>query len=289
MRVTVFAAGACSAPSALVTRGASWRREVFPGGVALIDHPQVGPVLVDTGFATRERLAATAIGARAFLALLRPRHVPTVAESLSARGVASPDVHHVVLTHAHHDHMGGLLDIPNAHVHATPGALTALRHPPRGHAAAYAAALAPPDLDARLRPIAAPAPVPPLLAAAGFDAAFALLPGTVAVPLPGHAAGQIGVWIDDAEAGDPAGGTAYRGPLLFAADAAWRGQALDPDTGARSLPPWAWVAQESPRAWTETLRRLRALRRLAPSVPVVLAHDPATWPASARTDHVADA
>ncbi len=236
-------------------------------------------MLVDTGVATRGQMMGAPVAARRLHLLLRAGGTPSLADGLAARGLAPDDIRHVVLTHAHHDHMGGLLNVPGAAIHATPDAAAALRQPPRGHRAAYVAALAPPDFDTRLRPVTARAPVPPLLAAAGFDTAFALLPGLVAVPLPGHAAGQIGVWIDDAETGSGADGTAYRGPLLLAADAAWRACHLDPDTGARSMPPWARVAQESPRAWAETLRRLRALRRLAPSVPVVLTHDAATWPA----------
>ena len=275
MRVTVFAAGSCSAPEALVVRGASWRCGAFPGGVVLVEHPEAGPVLVDTGFAPRQRAAARTVAARVLLRLLRPRFAPTAADGLTARGIAPLDVRHVVLTHAHHDHLGGLLDFPSATVHATPDAVAALAHPPRGHAAAYFPVLAPADLAARLRPIDTPAPVPPLLARAGVEAAFALLPGMVAVPLPGHAAGQVGVLIEDAKMD---GGR--RGPFFVAADAAWRGAHLDPADGARAVPPWATFAQEDRRAWAETLVRLRRLRGLVPDLPVVLTHDAATWPSA---------
>ncbi len=280
MRVTVFAAGTCSAPEALVVRGAPWRRAAFPGGVVLVEHPDTGPVLLDTGFAPRQQAAASRrLASRALLALLHPTYSPTAADRLAGLGIAAADVRHVVLTHAHHDHLGGLLDFPRAAIHATPAALAALSHPPRGHAAAYLPALAPTDLAARLTPIGASAPVPPLLARVGLESVFALLPGMVAVPLPGHAVGQVGVWIEDAETAD-----GRRGPLFVAADAAWRGAHIDPDDGAASLPRWAALAQEDRRAWAVTLVRLRALRRLAPDLPVVLTHDAATWPASAARE-----
>ncbi|HEY3759707.1 MAG TPA: N-acyl homoserine lactonase family protein [Solirubrobacteraceae bacterium] len=89
----------------------------------LIEHPGVGPILIDTGFhaaitdgSTRER--ARNLGP---LGLLMARNVSmrseqTAAAQLRARGVDPADVRVIVMTHLHFDHASALADFPGATV-----------------------------------------------------------------------------------------------------------------------------------------------------------------------------
>src|SRR5512145_1313732 len=77
-----------------------------------------GPVLVDTGFGTRDYLSP-ARSMNFFLKLMRAsRNVDEVALNQVQRlGFRSEDVKHIVQTHLHLDHAGGLPDFPHAKVH----------------------------------------------------------------------------------------------------------------------------------------------------------------------------
>lgn len=89
-----------------------------------------GLVLVDTGFGTRDYTAPTRL-MRAFTALLR---VPGDLDETAARqvvrlGFATADVKHIICTHLHLDHAGGLADFPHAHVHVYRPEYEAAMHP----------------------------------------------------------------------------------------------------------------------------------------------------------------
>lgn len=77
-----------------------------------------GPVLVDTGFGTRDYIAPTP-SMNFFLNLMRaPRAVEETAyHQVQRRGFRPGDVKHIIQTHLHLDHAGGLPDFPRAQVH----------------------------------------------------------------------------------------------------------------------------------------------------------------------------
>jgi glyoxylase-like metal-dependent hydrolase (beta-lactamase superfamily II) len=77
-----------------------------------------GYVLVDTGYGKQDYLDPSPI-VRAFIALLRtPGDLEETAfQQVKAFGLDPKDVRHIVLTHMHLDHAGGLPDFPWARVH----------------------------------------------------------------------------------------------------------------------------------------------------------------------------
>ena len=79
-----------------------------------------GLVLIDTGFGTRDYLAPS-LGMRVFLALVgSPGNLEeTALHQVRRSGYEQSDVKHIVLTHLHIDHAGGLPDFPDAQVHLT--------------------------------------------------------------------------------------------------------------------------------------------------------------------------
>ena len=93
-----------------------------------------GLLLVDTGFGINDISAPTRL-MRAFTFLLRsPRDIEeTAVKQVERLGYSKEDVRHVVLTHLHLDHSGGLPDFPKAAVHVhricALGARTKVGHP----------------------------------------------------------------------------------------------------------------------------------------------------------------
>jgi glyoxylase-like metal-dependent hydrolase (beta-lactamase superfamily II) len=77
-----------------------------------------GPVLVDTGFGKQDYLAPTR-RIDLFLKIMGvPRNIEeTAAHQVARLGYSIEDVRHIILTHLHFDHAGGLPDFPEAVVH----------------------------------------------------------------------------------------------------------------------------------------------------------------------------
>jgi len=84
----------------------------------LLAETEDGLVLVDTGFGTRDCTTPTRF-VRWMMALGgSARDVnETALKQVERLGYASHDVRHIVLTHLHYDHAGGLPDFPQAKVH----------------------------------------------------------------------------------------------------------------------------------------------------------------------------
>lgn len=89
-----------------------------------------GLLLVDTGSGTRDYAAPTPM-MRWLLALSGSPRDPaeTAVAQVRGLGYAPDDVKHIVLTHFHYDHAGGLPDFPQAKVHIYAGEHAALMRP----------------------------------------------------------------------------------------------------------------------------------------------------------------
>ncbi len=97
-------------------------RPYFPrvenGVTCLLIETNQGPVLVDTGFGRRDYLAPSR-AMKIFLGLMRaPRDINEAAyHQVQRLGYKPEDVKHIIQTHLHLDHAGGLADFPHAKVH----------------------------------------------------------------------------------------------------------------------------------------------------------------------------
>jgi glyoxylase-like metal-dependent hydrolase (beta-lactamase superfamily II) len=88
------------------------------GGVSLLVETDEGPVLVDTGLGLQDYKFPSRI-VRFFIANFGIPMDPDRAavRQLARFGYRPEDVKHIILTHLHFDHAGGLMDFPNANVH----------------------------------------------------------------------------------------------------------------------------------------------------------------------------
>ena len=276
VRVELLCVGSCAVPAAALApispRGhgpalRAWFSVAHcPALVLLIHHDVLGPVLVDTGYAPRFHDATRRWPERGY-ALTTPVHLPEPQQllvQLAERGIAAADIQHVVLTHLHADHVAGLRDYPHARIHTTTPAVDPLlalgdtvRGRLRGTRAGFLRALLPDDFTRRLQPLEPraidTAQVPSVLKPLVGDTAHERAPrraydvfgdGTViAVDVPGHAPGMVGVLLP----------TIAR-PLFLVADAVWQLDTLTP--GARFGLAERRIAWDV-RMAAETLRRLQ--------------------------------
>jgi N-acyl homoserine lactone hydrolase len=98
----------------LAARRSRWTEVPVP--CFLVEHPTVGPVLVDTGLpATASSDAAAAFGRRGAVVLhARMEDDWGVTAQLARHGVEPLDVEVVVMTHLHFDHAGAVSEFPSA-------------------------------------------------------------------------------------------------------------------------------------------------------------------------------
>jgi len=91
---------------------------VINGVTCFLVETNQGPVLVDTGFGTRDYLSPNR-SMNFFLTMMRSRRDvnETAFHQVQKFGHKPQDVKHIIQTHLHLDHAGGLSDFPHAQVH----------------------------------------------------------------------------------------------------------------------------------------------------------------------------
>lgn len=233
----------------------------------LIETDADGLVLVETGFGTHDiRDPDTRLGAD-FLAWAQPvlDIEETAVRQLARLGHAPSDVRHIVLSHLHRDHAGGLADFPHARVHL--------------HEAEHRAAIAPGnDRYPRAQWAHGPDWVTysddegeRWLGFEGVRHLAGLPPEILLVPLAGHTPGHCAVAVRADRSATEAQWLVHAGDAYY-----YRGEVAP---GLPPAPPMFDALQASVETdrqlRLENLARLRALLAEHPDqVEVVSAHDP---------------
>nr|WP_199066550.1 MBL fold metallo-hydrolase [Chromobacterium sp. ASV5] len=260
--ITAFSVGHCTHPACMALKGAGFTPRCFPSRAYLIEtHDRL--LLWDTGYA-EHFFDASRHGAYRLYPLVTPVYldlVRSLREQLRTHGIASGDIHTLLLSHFHADHIAGLRDFPSAGLlasrsgwHAVRGlkGLSAVRQ-------AFLPDLLPPDVETRLA-FVEDLPLQPLPKELtpfthGWDVSGG---GEVFVtPLPGHALGHLGAFVLE-----------ERGWTLLAADAAWAAESYLELRGPSEL---SFLVQHNRRDYYSTLGKLHALHH-GGRVNILLTH-----------------
>jgi glyoxylase-like metal-dependent hydrolase (beta-lactamase superfamily II) len=242
--LTSFACGETTHDMGRLLRGAPRERRVFPAG-AFLYRSGARRVLFDTGYAPEPWRAG--LGGWAYRRMLPPRvdAGDTIAEQLDPASIT-----HVVLSHLHPDHIGGVRFFPNATFVLSDGVRRTLERPRLRD-----------GLLRRLLPTwfeAATVLPSPVFASGPHGLRTADLFGDgsyLLVDLPGHARGHVGALIE------------HR--VLLAGDAAWGRQLLGAERRIRTLP--RLVSHDTARQ-RSTARMLLAAEE--DGLRLLFSHDP---------------
>ena len=260
----IFADGFCRQLEAFAIRGGRFKMVKFPSMMALLEHPEHGIILFDTG-CTERFFSATSSLPYALYRWVTPVTLNknlTARAFLESRGVLPESLKHIFLSHFHADHMGGLRDFPNATIHCTKQAYQSVKDR-MGFSAvkhAYLPALLPSDFESRARFLEGNT-VTLEESWKPFDVGWDVFDdgSLIAVSLPGHAIGQVGLTFRNTN-GDP---------VFLVSDACWSREAF-----RKNIPPSlvGWIPQAQRKEYRHPLKRLHDLHRNSPSISIIPTH-----------------
>ncbi|NEW05747.1 MBL fold metallo-hydrolase [Paenibacillus sp. SYP-B3998] len=268
VKLQLFAAGYCKHPEWVTIRGGKLGTVSIPAIFALIEHPVVGYILWDTGYSERFLKATDRMPNRLYR-LITPvsyRSGDSAVKQLQAQGIAPEDIKIVILSHLHADHIAGLRDFPKATFMYVSEAYESVKRL-RGLAAvrrAFLPELLPSDFEARTSLIMrdrrvglpADAPFPYVLDVLGDGS-------LLAVDLPGHADGQIGLFLSTAHS-----------DYFLCADAAWSREAVQENRPPHAL---AGVIMPNKEQYKRSFERIVNLHVKCPQLRIIPSHCPEVW------------
>ncbi|MEC4894928.1 MAG: MBL fold metallo-hydrolase [Oscillatoria sp. PMC 1051.18] len=279
-KVTFFQAGYCTHPEAIVIKGGRWENKVFPSLFALIQHPRMGDILFDTGYSSRFFDETRSFPFR-FYALTTPVYfqpADSAVSQLRKYGIPAEAIQYIIISHFHADHVGGLRDFPDAKFICFHSAYEAVKML-RGLGAVkagYLSGLLPDDFEERTDFLSANQDdlhlnyncelVSLPTAYAPFETGFDLFgDGSIlAVELPGHVMGQLGIFLTDAD----------EQTYFLVADACWLRRAYQELVTPH---PLANLIFSDRRAYANTLQKIHRLHQLNPLIKIVPTHCQETW------------
>jgi glyoxylase-like metal-dependent hydrolase (beta-lactamase superfamily II) len=265
VKVSIFAAGYCTCPEHIAIQDGRWRKIRFPAMFALLEHPRFGALLFDTGYSYRFFDETRHFPNRLY-GMITPvtlREEQLAVNQLATSGLKPSDITRIIISHFHADHVAALGDFPRAQFVYLPSALDSvqklrgLKALSRGHLPG----LIPGDFAERASPLAISVlrSLPPEFAP--FTLGYDLFGDNslMLVELPGHAAGQIGLFAQNEN------GTAY----FFVADAAWLGESISENRPPHRL---ANLLFPDPVAYRTTLTNLHHFQANRPKVCLIPSH-----------------
>lgn len=259
-RITAFEVGYCTHPACMALKGAGLKNRCFPSRAYLIQ-TRCGLYLWDTGYAPHFMDAAR--GIYRLYPMVTPIHLAEqepLVRQLSQIGIHAKDLNAIVVSHFHADHIAGLRDFPGVRiVCAAEGwqsvqGLTGMRALQR----AFLPGLIPQDMSARitftheLPQKMLPPELMPFQHGQHLDGSGEIY----LVPLPGHATGHLGAFVQENE-----------GWTLLASDAAWAEENFTELRGPSEL---SFLIQHNRSSYYDTLRKLQYLH--ASGIDIQLTH-----------------
>ena len=206
-------AGYCFAKASHVVNGDKQENIKFHALFAIINHPKLGWILFDTGYTNRfyEETKKYPNKIYADITKVIIEDHQELKNQLQAFGIKNTEINHIIISHFHADHIGGLRDFPNAKIYCSKKAYSQLKMVSDFFAFSKGIlkGLIPDDIDHRVVYVEDCSKI-------YSDEIFGLKydifqdNSIISYNLPGHAAGQIGIEVQTNK-------TKY----LLAADSCW--------------------------------------------------------------------
>ena len=259
VNLKLYASGYCTGDLSHVHKGAKSQKTRFYALWALIEHPDLGRIIFDTGYTHRFFDATSAFPSRLYRysTPVFIREEEYAINQLAQQGIKPSEIDHMVISHFHGDHVGGLKDFPDIPVWCSGLALRHALSKNRwtGVFKGILTDLLPGDLASRARfpeIHCAPEQIGP------FEA-WKWAEGIWFVSLPGHCRGQLGIYLENTQLGK----------IFLSADATWSSFAYRTNT---SPPRFVSVFIDNYTKLTKTIKLLHEFYHQNPEVKIIPTH-----------------
>ncbi len=253
-------AGFCTHPEIVTLQSGSFRSCEFPSLFGLIVHPQEGLILFDTGYHPDYNLKSKwPESIYPFVIPARIDQSQTAAQHVIRKGFLPEDVKWIVISHFHGDHIAGLRDFQNAKFLCRKFAFDSILNKSslRNLLNGFLPHLLPKDFSSRVEWIED-------RKTWSQDFAFGAVDlfgddSLIAVDLPGHKAGQVGLVFQSHKIGK----------CFLVADAAWSLKAI-----IEMRPPsrLANLIIDSSSKYLNTLGTLQKINKEQPEMTMIPSH-----------------
>jgi glyoxylase-like metal-dependent hydrolase (beta-lactamase superfamily II) len=268
LKYQLFVAGHCKHLEYVTIKGGKFKSKNYPAICALISHPQ-GNILFDTGYSLRF-YSETKKWPFWLYKKITPVFIPqnqTLISILQSHKLESQDIKFIILSHFHADHIGGIKDFPKAKIICSKSAFDNVKNS-KGLKAllkGFLSGLLPNDFNARVdflenkKQILLDKKMQP------FDTGFDIFGdgSLIAISLPGHAKGQIGLFFHD-----------QNQPIFLVADSCWSSQAYRNYQLPNAI---TYLLHDNKNEYQETLKKLHHLYKNNKEIKIIPSHCEEIW------------
>ncbi|KTD35213.1 Zn-dependent hydrolase GumP [Legionella moravica] len=255
----LFEAGYCSHCERMTRSNGPLKKSKYPALCALIKHPEQGYILFDTGYSDRFFQLTKKFPFSLYRHLTPVVLKHSLKEQLIQNNILPKEIKYIVISHFHADHIGGIIDFPNARFICHPSAIEDVRNKKgiRALMQGFLPKLLPEDFYQRVitldMDISLPASLMPF--ASGFD-----LFGDgqlFAISLPGHAKGQIGLYFQSKK------------ETFLIADSCWHQETYKNLVFPSEL---TYLIHHNKKEYLQTIRSLNALSNQNKEIDIIPSH-----------------
>ncbi|MEM6806870.1 MAG: MBL fold metallo-hydrolase, partial [Bacteroidota bacterium] len=260
----VYYTGFCTASKSIAIKGGKGGEIKFHANAVLIQHPEKGNMLFDTGYAPRF-YELTSKWPEKIQALSTPTTTQAswaMVEQLKAEGIEAKDIPYLIISHFHADHIAGLEDFPHSQIYANQSAYAQIKKY-KGFAAVRRGLIPtflPDDIGERINFFEG-MKLEERSDEFGFHYDFFGDGSIRVVQIPGHARGQIGLILNED----------HEASIFLAADGYWLTEALEKNALPRSI---VKLFFDDWKAYKESFEKIRLYRERHPNCKMINCHCP---------------
>lgn len=254
--VKEYICGYCVNNEKIMYQKTASKKVQFPARVLLIKHRNYGYILIDTGYSEKiyENGMISKLYNHVNLTFFKPKDC--IATQLKQDNIQPQEISHIIITHLHPDHIGGLYAFPNAKLHAS--ILAKKTFFSSNPFKVMFKNMITKEQIIKISPIEKCVVKNNHIISKVFDKMYDLFgdESIYIIPLSGHTEEQIGVLIDEHN-------------LFFIADATWTTQCMQKDL--KFMPR---RIQNNYEKYQITQKKLATIKHKMPEINLIASHDP---------------
>ncbi|HHF7344461.1 TPA: MBL fold metallo-hydrolase [Legionella feeleii] len=256
----LFEVGSCRHCERMTMTKGQFKQREYPSTCALIKHKTQGYILFDTGYSARFFHLTKYFPYSLYRHLTPVTLNQSLKQQLLAINIQPTDINYIVISHFHADHIGGLRDFPNAKFICHQDAIHDVKSKKgfRALLQGFLPGLLPKNFYERLI-VLGKEEVTLEEELSPFTSGFDLFGDkqVFAIPLPGHAKGQIGLYFK-----------AEKDTFLIA-DSCWHQEAYEKLIYPSNL---TYLVHDNKEQYIQTIAHLHLLYKQNPDLDIIPTH-----------------